>query len=215
MKPQHLFISAIILFLLSGCLSQRKATTKYYLIEMPDSLEFSVREKKPYLNGYCNISTVQVPPAFNTQKIAVRSNTHEIKYYSYHFWAQRTDETLTMTLEDYFLRSSVFEGISTRYLSTPPDYKIVTNVYQIEIVEQGEEISAHLSLEFRLTDTKENKLLLVHKVDRNKLLLNKDLNLFAGAISDLLYEELNIFSERIIQSIDKNGKDKQLNDNEE
>ncbi len=198
MRKQIIYPIILIVAISCGCSNPNKIINKYYLLEKPDTLQFSAFTNNPYLDGYCEISPVHIYPAFSTQNIANRSNNREIVYYSYHFWAHRPDESFTLLIEDYYSHSAVFKGVSTRYWRLNPHYRLSTIIYQLELVEQGNSTSAHISLEFRLSRISDKTSLIIHRADKSQILEIKDLNLFAATVGELFYKELNTFSEKIM-----------------
>lgn len=199
MCPKLLILLTAGVFVLSGCGSQNRIVNKYYLIEKPDAPEFSLDLQQPCINEYCQISPVEISPAFGTQKIAIRRNSHEIVYYSYHHWAERPDVFLTAVMEDFYSHVPVFKGISTHLRDSVPVFTIVSFIDKLEVLESDKSMSAHLSLEFRLSDEVRKETILLHSADRTQILVNNDLNLFAAAIGKMFYDELSDFSTRIIE----------------
>ncbi|WP_430814030.1 ABC-type transport auxiliary lipoprotein family protein [Carboxylicivirga sp. RSCT41] len=193
------FITTITLILFCACISQNKMVTKYYLIEKPPSIQYAKDTDTTCLNGFCEISPVQIYPAYGTQKIVNRSNRYEIVYYNYHQWAQLPGESFTLLLEDYFTQAPVFKGVSTRYWRLSPVYKLRTIIYKLEIVEQENHLLAHISLEFILSANTEDKTLITHRADKLQKLEKKDLNEYAKSIGVLFYQELNAFTEKIMK----------------
>jgi ABC-type uncharacterized transport system auxiliary subunit len=199
--PKAILLFTGILFLtgclLTGCMSQKQPTSKYYVIERPDSLKGSITQQQPVIDGYCEVAPVDVYPAFASQSIARRKESHEIVYYSYHHWAVRPGESMTMLLEDYMSQAAIFNGVSMRFWKISPAYKLETKVYRLEALPEKKEMFAHLSLRFTLLNARDNEKLVVHHADRKEQLSRKDLNLYAKTVGELFHEELHRFSEKI------------------
>lgn len=187
-----------VYLLLTSCSAGSKVVSRYYLLEKPDNFYYQDDETSIASDKYCEIMQVEVYPAFSSQKIANRSDSKELIYYTSHFWAQRPELSFTLLVKDYFSHAPVFKGVSTRYWRLNPEFELYTTIYQLEIIEEGKEAKAHLSLEFMLLDKNRNEIIAEHKADRKEILEKKDLNLFSIAISKLFYDELRIFSEKII-----------------
>ena len=201
MRIEKISVLLTGLILLMGCGSKNKIVTKYYVIDTPDRIEYSINRRRPVLEGYCEITPVKVYPAYNSQKIVSKSNSHEIVYYRYHQWAQRPDEAFFLMLEDYFSKASVFNGVTSRYWRIDPAYKLMASIRRLEIIQQNKLISAHLSLDFKLVNNETKELLITHQANRFKQLKKNDLNLFTKAIGELFYDELNIFSQAIMLQV--------------
>jgi ABC-type uncharacterized transport system auxiliary subunit len=199
MKNRPLLVLILSVLFIAGCNSQRKIVNKYYLLEIPEKHESPTGNNQAPLDGFCEISPVEVYPAFSSPKIAIRSNSCEIQYYSYHYWAQRPEESFTFMLEDYYSHVALFKGVSTRYWRLDPTYKLFTTIYNLEIIEQEKGATAHLELEFQLTNYSTKKILSKHRADLHQNMETKDLNLFAQAIAEMFYQELKKFSDKVIQ----------------
>ena len=204
MRKRHAVILFMGIFFLAGCMSQKQPTSKYYVIETPDTLKLSLSPGQLPMEGYCEIAPVDVYPAYATQSIAQRKGSHEIVYYSYHHWAVRPGESMTLLLEDYLSRASLFDGVSTRFWKIQPAYKLKTTVFQLEALRENEAMVAHLSLRFALVSTRDNESLVVHQANRKQSLPRKDLNLYAQTVSELFHEELGRFSKKMVEQLADN-----------
>ena len=206
MNMKLLILLATFAFMLTGCGSQKKVINAYYLIEKPD-IPYAYEDQQPLLEGYCEISTVEIFPAFASQKIAIRRKSSEIIYYNYHHWAERPDVFFSLMLVDHFSHAPVFKGVSAQYRGSVPEYTIQTTINKLEVVEANKSMSAHLSLEFLLTDNKNRETLVRHSADRTQIMDKKDLNLFAETIGKMFYDDMKIFSDKIVEQIrDTSGK---------
>lgn len=192
------------IFFLSACMSQKQPTSKYYVIEKPDSLQVSIFQQHSSIGGYCEILPVDVYPAYASQSIAKRRASNEIIYYSYNRWAVRPGESMTLLLEDYLDQASVFEGVSTRYWKIAPAFKLETTVFHLETLEENDEMLAHLSVRFKLLSNSDNEVLITHHADRKEELQQKDLNLYAKTVGELFHEELHQFSQKIMKQLADN-----------
>lgn len=201
--PALLFLLAGM-YLLSGCMSQKKPTDKYYVIKKSDSLEIFAAPRQPFLDAYCEIVPVQIYPAYATQQIAKKNKTHEITYYRYHHWAVRPEEALNLMIEDHLNRTALFQRVSRRYWRINPAYKLETTVYQIEIQQQNKIYQAHIAMRFDLYRIVSDELLVSHEADRLEDLERRDINLFAQSVGRIFHEELNVFAKKITEQIQTN-----------
>lgn len=198
-------LKAIILLtgisFLSGCMSQKQPTNKYYVIERPDSLHFSISEQHSSIDGYCEVAPVNIYPAYATPAIAKRKDSNEIIYYSYHHWAVQPGKSMTLLLEDYMNQVSIFDGVSTRFWKINPAFRMETTVFQMETLQEGDDMFVHLSFRFKLTNIPDNKALIIHQADRKEKLQRKNLNLYAKTVGELFHEELRNFAQKIMEQL--------------
>ncbi len=198
-------LKAIILLtsisFLWGCMSQKQPTNKYYVIERPDSIHVSIAGQNSPIEGYCEIMPVEIYPAYASQSIAKRKDSHEIVYYSNHHWAVRPGKSMTMLLEDYMNQASIFEGTSTRFWKINPAFRMETTVFQLETLQEDDDMFVHLSVRFRLKNIPDNEVLIIYQADRKEKLQRKDLNLYAKTVSDLFHQELRNFAQKIMEQL--------------
>ena len=191
-----------VLYCLWGCGSQKVVATKYYVIEIPmDSVLERFNDATPSDDKYCEISQVDVNPAYSSVQIANRNNSRAITYYSHHHWAIRPATSFTRLTLDYFKHTPLFRNVSDRFWRVRPDYILETTVYHLEVIQDDHSFSAHLNLEFQLKETESNKDIIKHRADRYMELENNDLNLFATAIGEIFYEELAYLSDKIMTEL--------------
>ncbi len=193
----------LLLFLVafSGCRQQKNITKRYYVLEMPAQEKTVFKDTISNIDKFCEVSPVNVYPAFATNRIALRGNTHEVEYFRNHEWAIRPAENFTNIIIEFFERYEVFKGVDTRYWRTVPDYRLETTIYQLEVLENRKKISARINLEFRLIDIQTDQVILKHSADRYKQLEENKINLFAAAISEMFYQELINTTKKITSTI--------------
>lgn len=185
-------LAFILFFFIPGCFSEQSAINKYYTIEHQyDSQSDSVNGKSK-ISGICELMPIEINSLYESNKIVNRSDSHEITYYKYHQWAVRPSVAIREMILLHLEESQLFEGISTRYLSKIPDYRFVTILRKLEVIEEEDSFAAHLEIEFRIQN-KSGELLINHFARRTEKLAEKDMNLFAGKVSKIIHEELGLF----------------------
>jgi len=197
MKNPILLLSIIIpMFLLGACRSSKPVAPTFYVLEFPME---RIPDEKPLTLPYSlEITEIDLHPAFATHQIAIREGQHEIRYFSHHEWAVRPVQSLTRYINDYFKNIQVFRSTDTRYWNIQPDYKILTSVNHLEVLKDGNDYLAHLHVDFRLVMTEGTVTVVTHSADNTRLLEKRNLNLFAGAINDMFFEELQFFTRKIL-----------------
>jgi ABC-type uncharacterized transport system auxiliary subunit len=196
-----LILSLGLLVAFIGCKNQESVITKYYVLETPEDTTVIDTSSEIFIDEFCEVKQVNIYPAFSTRRIANRSHSHEITYYSTHEWAVRPSEVLTNMLVDYMNAKGLFKRVAERYWEVSPKYKIETTIYQLEVVKQGRDLAAHLHLEFKLIDNSNQEIIATYQADRTNLLEEKKINLFASTISKMFYSAMNDFSSRISQTL--------------
>ncbi|GAO30880.1 ABC-type transport auxiliary lipoprotein family protein [Geofilum rubicundum] len=183
-----LLIMALLLLTASGCGSNKTVLKKYYLIE-PTS-EAGPSAATPVIDVLCEVADVKIAPAFATTQIALRDESHQIQYFGQHEWAVRPEEALLPLILNHFSDRQTFKRVANRFWNTPPTFTLNTKLHHIEVLQKEKAFYAHLNIEFSLVETETDRVILKHKANQERRLDEKDLNLMAQTISNLLSEEL-------------------------
>jgi uncharacterized lipoprotein YmbA len=201
MKQVILFGLITALFL-AGCGSQKEAIKKYYVIESLNDTTSAAPDSLPAIDAWCEVDEVQVYPAFDTRRIVLRDESHQIRYFGNHEWAVSPADFLTPIIIDYLAENKVFARVADRFWERNPDYRLQTTVFNLEVVSsKRKSFEAHLNLKFDLIDVKTDAILLTHNADRKSELTERDLNLLAAEISQIFNEELTGFSIQIEKNL--------------
>lgn len=190
-------IGLAVLLLGSGC-SRKAVQHSYYLIEAPAVPDSAVVDSAPLAAASCEILPVQIHPAFASERIALRVRAHEISYYAYHKWAVNPEDVLIQLLESGLQERRIFSTVTSRLWKLLPDYQLQLYVHRLEVLQQGGRLYAHLDLAFSLSDNASRQVVVYHAADKRVALRERDLNLFAGAISALFHQALKDFSEKTV-----------------
>lgn len=190
-------VSLAVFLLGTGC-SRKAVQHTYYLIEAPAMPDSAVVADVPLVVASCEILPVQIHPAFASERIALRVRTHEISYYAYHKWAVNPEDVLIQLLESGLQERRIFSTVTARLWKLLPDYQLQLYVHRLEVLQQGGRLYAHLDLAFSLSDNASRQVVVYHAADKRVALRERDLNLFAGAISALFDRALSDFSEKTV-----------------
>ncbi len=193
-----LIIFPMLLF--SGCRSSQPITQQYYLLELPAEYEGAWPEGVTALPGICLINTTDILAAYATHQIAVREDSHQIRYFGFNEWAIRPEQAFTRLVLDFYEAHPVFEQIKYGRVVQPTDFVIDTQVIAVELDAREEDFQARLKLHFLLTGAEDDQVLQSHRVERIAPLESKDLNSFASAVSHMFTEELHAFSVEILEN---------------
>lgn len=196
MQNQTVFYLLLFFLIATGtsCGSRKPAVKKFYVIDLPEPGDKILADSLPTINKYCEIIPASIYPAYATTQIAIRSESHEIEYFTYHEWAVRPQEILTRLQEEYLRQQRVFREASVRFWKNIPDVKLESTVFNLEVFEENNTFMAHLNMEIRLVNNETGDIILKHRGNSYQELDKKNLNLFAAAISEMFQQELKKFS---------------------
>jgi hypothetical protein len=116
-------------------------------------------------------------------------------------WAVRPEQSLTNMMTEFFKNHKVFESVHLSTLNTETDFTLGATVYNLEVVQESRDYYARLNVEYQLKDHQSNQIVYDHRADKRVLLDDRNLNLFAAAISEIYVEELAKFVNTIIEEI--------------
>jgi len=190
---RNTFFICFILLLLTSC-GRKTIVRKYYLIKTAPVERI---EREPVTSATCQVEPVDIYPEFTTERIAQRNETHEIVYYSNHFWAIKPGETMTRILVNHLGKAGIFRSVDNRFYAMSPDYSLETTVYQLEVFEEEKDLKAHLHLEFVLKENVSGNIILTHSNNLVEPLPDRDMNSFAALISTMFHQEIMVWSGKI------------------
>ncbi len=182
-----------------GCRSSQSIQNRFYMLELPASVHADMPERFNPLPGSYQVQPVEVSSAYASYQIALREESHSIRYFSFNEWAERPGSKLTAMVNSFFNTNHVFEEILTGRQADQADFILQTKVHRLEADHQADDFEARLTIEFSLTDASTGEELHHHLADRSRVLPNRNLNLFAAAISELFAEELAGFTLQMLQ----------------
>ena len=197
MKQLHRFILLLSALLFLYCGSRSTLVRKYYLIEADATIDSALLDlPEPFLvNAY--ISPVLVSEPYRGLRIALRSESNELVYYYYHYWADNPGEMATVTLHKAFLQAEVFKNC-TRQRSASNDVMVSTSITVLERSREGNGEFARVAGLFKLVYLPQNTTLLTYPFDRRvRLRKDSNMNLFAGAVSRAFFNEAEEFIFRV------------------
>ncbi len=195
------FLLLFISLISSGCLSRKSVPARYYNLEYPADVEVNINNATEPLDYSCLINPIEVYPAFAGSQIAIRENSHQIRYFSFNHWAVRPEQSFIYLMPEFLNGHDIFKTLYTPSLYTESDFTIETLVYHLELIEEGKEYHVHLNLKFSLNDNQTGEEILNHRADRKHLIEERNLNLFAAVVSEIFIEELGIFSNSILTNL--------------
>lgn len=189
-----LFLIMITALLFSGCRSSKPVHTRFYLLELPETLAKEFPHTAAPMPGKCEILPVHVAPVYASHQIALREASHSIRYFTFNEWAQRPESRFTEILTAYLEKHEVFEKTGVGRLDKPADHVFETRIHQMLVDYQQELFIAQFDVEFFLWDAESGRKVFHHYASRNRELPGKNLNDFAAAISEMFAEELQSFT---------------------
>ncbi len=189
-------------FILAGCRSSQPVTQQFYMLELPQAETFQWPEGASTIGGLCEVAEVNLAPAYATHQIAVREDSHQIRYFTFNEWAERPGQRLTRMITEFMDDHNVFSEVVHGRITRVPDHIIETDIHYIEIDTRNGSFNARIGGEFRLVDNNGGRrVVLSRSIDRHEELDGKNVNEFASSISRMFSEDLHGFSIECMQLV--------------
>lgn len=188
-----------ILFMIFGIIlmqcAKKAIIRKYYLIEIPADAQI-IQADSTYYPYRVDVRDFQISKAIDQTHIALLSDTQELSYYFYHNWAVRPSTGIPDMIYHVLSKKSIFTSL-VRGFSSHPDYQITGDVYHLERDEIGQ-IRARIAADIKLIDMQTGDTKAFHSFDRTDAFQNpKSMNAFAVAVSQILYQEITVFTDSL------------------
>ena len=194
-----LFYLVFLPAMLAGCRSSKPQTPVFYLLEYPTATEMAVQH--PLIHTTIELEEVNVVPAYASNQIALREKSHSIRYFTQHNWAIRPDQSIERYILTFYDKNKVFQNIETRFWRIDVDYKLRTTIHVLEIVQDKNQFTAHLDVEFQLLNFDTGEVVISHRQEAKQPLAKRDINLFASTISTMLFNELEVFTVKAVAKL--------------
>lgn len=186
-------------FLLAGCFGGKSVAPTYYLIEFPFDAEISKENHSDEEDDPIPIHVLEIDvhPAFASHEIAIREDSHEFRYFTNHKWTNRPEQNLAIFMQNFFGQHDGFMIINPRKFALRDYYIVELYVNRLEVVKNGKQYSAYLQMEIVLREGDTSKKVFKHVVNRSEPMNERNLNMFAAAVSRMFLEELKLFSQNV------------------
>jgi ABC-type uncharacterized transport system auxiliary subunit len=198
---KRLSILLLVFGLIMMQCGKRAMIRKYYLIEIPAE-PMTVQADSLGFPAHVDVRDFQISKAIDQTRIALRSDSHELNYYFYHHWAVRPSAGIPDMIYNVISKKHCFSRL-VRGFSSHPDYLITGYIYHLER-DETDRVKAHVAADFKLIDTQSGFTQVIHSFDRMETYKHPDnMNAFAATVSEVLYQEIIIFTEQLVSYFDR------------
>ena len=197
-----IIIPVLILLLFPGCRSTQPVQNNFFLLELPSAFFEDSERRVKSLDATCELKKVEVAAPYASHQIAIREDSHRMRYFTFNEWAHRPGQSFSNMALRYLEEGKFFRELFTGRQRETPDYLIETKVFHLEVDNRTGMFEARLVVEFQMINTASNEPVVLHPANKSRFLQDNGLNLFAAATSDLFYDELSNFMELVIINFD-------------
>lgn len=203
----HRYVLLIFIFLaIFSCTSER-IVTKFYVIDnipvLPADSSAAAQQPFPYVVMVDNFTISRI---YDSNRIALRTESNEITYYFYHKWAENPSAAFQTLLWRQLRNLNLFKTCILQRIDPEPRFRITGHIDHIERVEQDNYDAAHLTVSLEFKDYHSGKILVQHIYDRFFPLNKKDMNNFASALNQVITQQNSIFFEKIQRYLQQHKK---------
>ena len=190
-----LVISISILYL--SC-STKTIRPRYFILDYRPILRDSTLTVETPFPYKVQVSTMKIPRTFDRVSIVVRYSAHRLDYYRYNLWAIRPQITISDLIAQQLSEYRIFQKCQREFLEEKPDYEIIGTIEAIEKFDNESYTAAHLAMTLYLRTFDGYDNLLIHNFNKEIEMPIFRMELFAKKLSDILQQEIDIFSKKII-----------------
>ena len=182
----------------SGCISS-SVGKEYYQLYLP-SVPGNVSDKTvvPRLDRILMVEAVDVANIYSDYRMVYKTSPYHLNYYSYNYWIKKPGPMVRDCMVDYFSGRRVFKKVITGFIGGDPDLILKAVVHTLEEYDGPVAWYAHLKMDIEIKDFKSGDQVLFHSFDRQKQMMEKQVEYFPIAISMILREELDKVIDRLV-----------------
>ena len=189
-------LSLALLVLTINC-AKETMSRKYYVLENTSSKDRRIPHFVRTLPFRVEVRDFRVDKAFDQTRIADRSASNELDYYSYHYWAVRPPVAVADLVYRVLDKTQLFQRL-TRVYSITSDYIVSGQIFSIERVDKANQTLVHIAGTMDLIDAKPDITVLRYEFDQTMPMTEDgSMNRFAALASELIYQESEAFSRKL------------------
>ncbi len=172
-------LALVGLVVLASC--GRSVARHYYTLTYPTPAPLAAEP----LDITLRIKDVDVRDTYRGSELVFRPDVHEIRFYKARRWSERPEKMLSALLRDHLRSSGIVRRVTDSIDMTPPDYTLSAEVEAIEQLESGTERYARLSMTYRLTRFKDDRLVWTWAFDERREVSGENVRGTVRALSAL------------------------------
>ena len=193
-----LCMNIFTLFIIS-CGSEQ-VLKKYYVLDYTAENQQAAADRPAgsFVPYSVRIEPFSISQTYNNNRIALRSQSNELKFFYNHFWSENPASAIRNFIFKKLDQSTIFAVCYLRLTQTHPDYLISGRIVSIERILREYDEQVHLSMTLELRSSKTDKRTAYHSFDRKTAIKkNSSMNMFSQEISKILNEEIDNFIYKI------------------
>ncbi len=128
-----IIIPVLTMLIFAGCRSTKPVQNNFFLLELPSAPIEDTQMRIRTLDATCELRNVEVAVPYASHQIAIREDTHRIRYFSFNEWAHRPELSLTTMMRTFLEKNRFFREIVSGRLREATDYTLKTKVHRLEV----------------------------------------------------------------------------------
>lgn len=198
MKRIILILPVVMVLAFSACsIGAPKQETNYYVLDYQPSSEKPELMQKQNNGKVLHVSNTTINRAYNRNQLVEKENIYKVNYLKTEMWANRLSDAVPNIITSRLRAYNIFGNVTRNIVESDPHYYLETNILNIEKI-KDKEPRAFLRMEFVLRDSTGEKVVLEHKSERYKPVLDDSYVSLVQNFNTLIMEETNVFAAKCI-----------------
>ncbi len=196
-KPALLLLA---FYLTAGCMTV--PSKRYFQIAIPPGQEEAMH---PWTGRVLYVEPVRIDPLYDDFRILYRVSLHELKYYSYDFWAKKPDALFREAAGSYLDKRQGFSRVVLDVLQATPELVLRSAIRLVEEVDTPQAWFGRLAMDLEFLEFKSGRTLAKHSFDRRLPLAERKVRYLPVAVSTILKEELDKAVAALAEALQETG----------
>ncbi len=179
-------ILLLTLGLLAGCMSV--PSKRYFQIAIPPGQDETMHS---WIGKVLYVEPVRIDPLYDDFRILYRVSLHELKYYSYDFWAKKPDALFREAAGSYLDKRQGFSRVVLDVLQATPEIVLRSYIRLVEEIDTPQTWFGRLAMDLEFLEFKSGRSLARHSFDRRLPLAERKVRYLPVAVSKIFKEELD------------------------
>ncbi len=193
--------SVLLLFMaiMSSCaINQHVPQTSFYIMDYNSNTEKpELKQLTPYPSTL-QINESVIPHTYNRNQIVIKKSLYRVSYLPTDQWAAKLYETITNLVQQRIVSYNIFARADQDYSGDRPTYEMDIIVRNIERLDYGIRLKAHLGIDFNFRAGGSQDIIFSHHADLEQDLWDETLDSYVIEINNMLMKETDVFSGKII-----------------
>jgi len=194
---KKIIVLSFLILIFFGCMGRRVTPSNYFILEYYDHSEKDELRLDESFDQSVYIEDTKVPRTYNRKQIVVRHFGPRITYSENNLWGIKLSKIIPNLIKKRFDNYNIFKNTQRELFASEPNYVIDTNINNIEMYVSETLYQARLNIDFSYGKRNNEKPLIIHSANIEKVMLKQDFDTFAQTINEIILDEIDKFAAKI------------------